>query len=106
MRTTLTAILLLVLAPIALGQSASSEPDAGVLTIRISADGLCDFLDTSTPCDRLGQYLLSKHLAQNGHVRITVDKFSKYETIAATLESLQRAGFTEKLGIVNIEPSQ
>jgi biopolymer transport protein ExbD len=106
MRTTLTAILLLVLASMALGQSVSSDADAGVLTIRISADGTCYFLDTSTTCDKLGQYLLSKHLAQNGHVHITVDKFSKYETIAATLESLQRAGFTEKLGFINIEPSQ
>jgi biopolymer transport protein ExbD len=106
MRTTLTAILLLALASIALGQSASPDADAGVLTIRISADGICYFLDTSTPCDKLGEYLLSKHVAQNGHVHIAVDKFSKYETVAATLESLQRAGFKEKIGFVNIEPSQ
>jgi biopolymer transport protein ExbD len=88
---------------VALGQSASSDAAAGVLTIRISADGICYFLDTSTQCDELGEYLLSKHLAQNGHVYISVDKFSRYETIAATLESPQRAGFNEKIGFVNSE---
>jgi biopolymer transport protein ExbD len=102
MRTALTVTCLLAfaqIAQIAMGQSAPSNGDADVLTIRISADGVCHFLDTSTPCDELGNYLLSKHLAQNGHVHIAVDRTSKYELVAAALGSLDRAGF--KVGFVN-----
>jgi biopolymer transport protein ExbD len=106
MRTTLTTIFRLVFASMALGQSTSSGADARALRIRISADGICYFLDTSAPCDMLGEYLLSNHLALNGHVDIQVEKLSRYETVAATLESLRRAGFTEKVGFINIQPSQ
>jgi biopolymer transport protein ExbD len=42
-------------------------------------------------------------VAQNGHVNIKVDKDSKYELVAATLESLQRAGIKRKLGFVNTD---
>ena len=100
MRNTLTSTCLLAFAQIAMGQSASSDANAEVLTIRISADGVCYFLDTSSPCDHLGRYLLSKHLAQNGHVHIAVDRTSKYEMVAATLKSLDDAGF-KKVGFVN-----
>jgi biopolymer transport protein ExbD len=106
MGTTLTAILFLVFASMALGQSASSDADARALRIRISAEGICYFSDTSAPCDMLGEYLLSNHLALNGHVDIQVEKHSRYETAAATLESLRRASFTEKVGFINIRPSQ
>jgi biopolymer transport protein ExbD len=106
MRHTLTAMLLIALASMALWQTASSAADADVLTIRISVDGICYFMDTSTPCSKLGQYLTSQHLAQNGSVHIVVDRFSKYELVAATLESLQRSGFKGKIGFVNFEPSQ
>ncbi len=105
MRTTLAATCLLAFARIAMGQSAPSDATAEVLTIRISADGVCYFLDTSTPCDQLGHYLLSKHLAQNGHVHIAVDRASKYEMVAATLKSLDSAGF-KKVGFVNNDPPQ
>jgi len=73
MRTTLTATMLLTLASIGLGQDASTDADAAVLTIRLSADGICYFLDTSTSCDNLGPYLLSKH----GDVRFRICKNSK-----------------------------
>jgi biopolymer transport protein ExbD len=98
-RTTLTAIAL-AFAQIAIGQIASSGASDNVLTVRISADGICSFLDSSTPCVDLGHYLLSKHLAQNGHVHIVVDRASKYEMVAATLKSLDDAGF-KKVGFVN-----
>lgn len=101
MRTVSAAVFALAFASLALGQRASS--DAEVLTIRISADGICYFLDTSAACDKLGEYLLSHHLAQNGHVHIKVDKFSRYETIAVTLESLRRSGFREKVGFISAE---
>jgi biopolymer transport protein ExbD len=100
MRSTLIAVWLLGLAPPVMGQGASSDVSAEALTIRISADGVCHFLDISTPCNDLGSYLLSKHLAQNGHVHILVDRTSKYELIKSTLESLDRAGF-KKVGFVN-----
>jgi biopolymer transport protein ExbD len=71
--------------------------------VRISADGACHFLDDSASCEQLGKYLLTKHLAQNGHLHITVDRASKYELVAATLKSLEGTGF--KVGFVNTEPS-
>lgn len=102
MRTTLVTTCLLVIARIAIGQSAPSN--AEVLTIFVSADGVCHVLDTFMPCGELAQYLKSKHLAQDGHVHIAVDKTLKYDVVAATLKSLQGAGF--KVGFVQYDPSQ
>jgi biopolymer transport protein ExbD len=99
MRSTLITTCLLAFAQIAIGQSAPSHVTAEVFTIRISADGVCHFLDTSTPCGELADYLLSKNFAQNRHVHIVVDRASKYEVVAAALKSLQNAGF--KIGFVN-----
>jgi len=95
------ATCLLVLSQFATGQSASL--DADVLTIHISENGICHFLDDSAPCEQLGEYLLTKHLAQNGHIHIAVDRASKYELVAATLESIQRAGIKVKIGFVNYD---
>jgi biopolymer transport protein ExbD len=97
---TFIATCLLALTQFAMGQSASSDPNADFLTIRISRDGTCHFLDASTPCDQLGQYLLTEHLAKNGHVHIAVDRTSQYELVAAALESLGHAGF-KNVGFVN-----
>ncbi len=79
------------------------DANADVLTIRISEDGICHVLDDSMPCDQLRPYLLTKHLAQNGHVHIVVDRTSKYELVAGTLESLQGLGL--KIGFVNNDAS-
>jgi hypothetical protein len=79
------------------------DANADVLTIQISEDGVCHFLDASAPCDHLGQNLLTKHLAQNGHIDIVVDRTSKYELVLATLKSLQGLGF--KIGFVNYDAS-
>jgi biopolymer transport protein ExbD len=103
MRNSLTATCLLVFTQFAMAQSASPDPNTDVLTVRISADGACNFLDDSAPCGQLGKYLLTKHLAQNRHLHITVDRASKYELVAATLQSLEGTGF--KVGFVNSEPS-
>jgi biopolymer transport protein ExbD len=89
------------LPPIA--QSAPPDADPEVLTVLISEDGVCNVLDASTPCDQLGPYLLAKHLAQNGRISIAVDRSSKYELVAATLESLRGTGF--KVGFVNYDAS-
>jgi biopolymer transport protein ExbD len=104
MRRTLTTALFLAVASVALGQILSS--DAGVLRVHVSADGICHFQDKSAPCDKLGQSLLSQHVAKTGEIHIVVDRSSKYELIKATLESLQHAGFERKVGFVNDEPSQ
>lgn len=84
-------------------QSELIDANTDVLTIRISEDGVCHLLDASTPCDQLGQYLLTKHLAQNGRIHIEVDRSSKYELVVATLESLRGTGF--KVGFVNDDAS-
>jgi hypothetical protein len=83
-------------------QSELIDEKTDVLTIRVSEDGVCHILDASTPCKQLGQYLVAKHLAENGHVHISVDRSSKYELVAATLESLDGMGF--KVGFVNYDP--
>jgi biopolymer transport protein ExbD len=83
---------------IAQGRGAPSEARVDVLTMRVSAEGICYFLDFSTPCVDVGHYLLSKHLAKNGHVDIVVDRASKLEMVTATLKSLRNAGF-DKVGL-------
>jgi len=84
-------------------QSASPNANMDVLTVRISEDGVCHFFDDSAPCEQLGKYLLTKHIAQNRHIHIAVDRASKYELVTATLESLRGTGF--KVGFVNYDPS-
>jgi biopolymer transport protein ExbD len=98
MRITLSALSLIALAQIAMGQSAPSDVIADS-TIRISVDGICHVQDSSMPCVDVAQYLLSKHLARNGHVHIVVDPTSKYESVAAALKSLQSAGLI--IGFIN-----
>jgi TonB family protein len=85
----------------AIAQSESPDANTDVLTVRMSEDGVCYFLDDSVPCDQLGEYLLTKHLAQNKHIHITVDRASKYDLVAATLKSLDGMGF--KVGFVNYD---
>ena len=99
MRSNLITTCLLALAQMAFGQTAPSAVNGEVLTIRISADGVCHFLETSTSCDELADYFLSKHLPQNTHVHLIVDRASKYEVVAAALKSLQKTGL--KIGYVN-----
>lgn len=99
LRPTFSAGCLLVLAHFALGQGVSPDANSDVLTIRISEDGVCHLLDGSTPCDQLGQNLLMKQLVQNKHIHMAVDRTTKYEVVAATLESLEGLGF--KIGLVN-----
>jgi biopolymer transport protein ExbD len=84
-----------------MAQSESTDSNTNILTIRISEDGVCHFLNDSAPCEQLGEYLLKKHLAQNGHIHIAVDRASKYELVAATLKSLDGTGF--KVGFVNYD---
>jgi biopolymer transport protein ExbD len=98
MRITLSTLSLIAFAQIAMCQSAPSDVIAES-TIRISADGICRVLDSSMPCVDVAQYLLSKHLAKNGHVHIVVDATSKYESVAAALKSLQSTGL--KIGFIN-----
>jgi biopolymer transport protein ExbD len=103
MRNALTATCLFAFAQSATAQSASPDANTDVLTVRISEDGVCHFLGDSAPCEQLGKYLLTKRLAQNRHIHIEVDRASKYELVAATLESLEGTGF--KVGSLNSEPS-
>jgi biopolymer transport protein ExbD len=84
-------------------QSVPPDANPDVLTVRISEDGVCHVLDTSTPCDQLGQYLMAKHLARDGRISFAVDRSSKYELVVATLESLRGTGF--KVGVVNYDAS-
>jgi biopolymer transport protein ExbD len=102
-RSALTATCLIAFAQCATAQSASPDANTDVLTVRISADGVCNFLDDSALCEQLGKYLLTKHPAQKRHLHITVDRASKYELVAATLKSLEGTGF--KVGFVNTELS-
>ena len=101
MLNALTATCLLAFTQFATAQSASPERNTDVLAVLISEDGVCHFLDDSAPCEQLGKYLLTKHLARNGHMHIAVDRASKYELVAATLESLEGTGF--KVGFVNYD---
>ena len=104
MRTTLIAALLLSGAQVAAAQEASQEQAAPVLTIRLSADGVCTFEDISLPCDQLARRLVSMHLRPNAQVHFSLDPGVKYEMVAATLTFLREVGL--KIGVVNTQPSQ
>jgi len=106
MRTTLVAAVCLAHASLALGQGAPVSPGTEVLTVHISVDGICYFHNTSAPCEKLGEYLLSMQFAKGGELHLGVDKLASYETVAATLESIERAGLKVRVGFVNVEPSQ
>jgi biopolymer transport protein ExbD len=101
MRATLIAISLLALAQIATGQNAPSDVSADVLTIRLSADGICHIRKRPMPCADVAHYLSSRHLAPDWHVHMVVDRATKYEQISAALKSLQSAGL--KVGFVNTD---
>jgi hypothetical protein len=99
MRITLIATFLLAFAQLAVGQC----PPKDALTVRVSADGICYFLETSTPCAQLGRYL-SKHRAQFVEAQLEIDEPAKQEVVQATLKSLKRAGFKfKKYGCVSNE---
>jgi biopolymer transport protein ExbD len=104
MRTTLIAALLLSAAQVAAAQEASQEQAAPVLTIRLSADGICTFEDISLPCDQLARRLVSMHLRPNPQAHFSLDPGAKYEMVAAMLTSLREVGL--KVGVVNIQSSQ
>ena len=99
MRNLITGTCLLAFAQVGIGQSGPHDLKSDVLTVRISAEGVCYFLEDSAPCEDLGKHLLKKHLAKNAHIHIAVDRASKYELVAATLKSLQGTGF--KVGFIN-----
>lgn len=84
-----------------IAQGESPDANTDVLTVRMSEHGVCYFLADSAPCDQLGEYLLTKNLAQNKHIHITVDRASNYQLVAATLKSLDGMGF--KVGFVNYD---
>jgi hypothetical protein len=100
-REALSAACLLGFSLLAMAQSALPDANPDALTVRISADGVCYFLDGSAPCGQLGKELLAKHLAQHAHLHFAVDRAAKYEVVAATLQSLQGTGF--KVGYVNYD---
>ncbi len=97
----LTATCFLAFTQFAVAQSESPDANTDVLTVRMSEDGVCYFLDDSASCDQLGEYLLTMHLAQNKHIHITVDRASQYDLVAETLKSLDGMGF--KVGFVNYD---
>jgi biopolymer transport protein ExbD len=103
-RATLIAAVLLSGAQVAAAQEVSQEQAARVLTIRLSADGVCTFEDISLPCDQLARRLVSMHLRPNAQVRFSLDPGAKYEMVAAMLTSLRKVGL--KVGVVNTQPSQ
>lgn len=98
-RSTFIAAILLAFAQLAVGQCVPGEE---LLTIHVSADGVCRFLDFSSPCALLGGNLIATH--HNHHVELAfeIDPATKYEVVRAMMESLQRAGIA-KIGCVNNE---
>jgi biopolymer transport protein ExbD len=98
------ATVLLAIAQVTTAQNASQDAGAPVLTIRLSADGICYIADISVPCDQLGPQLVSRHLAPNGQVHVSVDPNAKYQMVTAFVDSLRGAGI--KFGFIQSRPSQ
>jgi hypothetical protein len=74
------------------------------LTIRVSADGCCQFAEVVGQCDALGAMLVSTNMVPTGHIHIEVGPDSRYEVIAALLKSLEQVGISpSRVGFVRAE---
>jgi biopolymer transport protein ExbD len=72
----------------------AQAPSSGsVLRIKVSADGMCHFLDNTIACSQLGSRLLSIPKAKNADLQFEVDPATKQVVLDTANDSLRRAGF-------------
>lgn len=72
-----------------------------VTEIRLSAAlNTCFIADVETPCSEVGAKLLAMNVPLNSRIHCVGDSVVSYELVHATLESLDRAGYSTKVGFL------
>jgi len=99
MRSTLIATLLLIGT-----QAVAQDQIVPVLTIGLSAEGICSIEGTALPCDQLARRLSAMHVAPSTQVHFSIDRGAKYESVEAMLVALREVGI--KIGYVATQTSQ
>jgi biopolymer transport protein ExbD len=71
------------------------------VVIRISSSlKTCFIADADVPCTDVGARLHAMKISADSDVHVTGDTDVKYELVHATMESLRRAGYRTKLGLL------
>jgi hypothetical protein len=84
----------LIVAQGALADVAANRHDANTHVIRLAADNECLIDDNTTVrCDHLAERLRMIHVRSDAWIVLFVDN-AEYETVVATLDSLEKRGFT------------
>jgi biopolymer transport protein ExbD len=74
-----------------------------VIDLQIDFDGTMSWNKTAIDRATMQEYIAAAaHQAPQSEVRITVDKFANYQTVARALADLQRGGL-QKIGFVNTD---
>ena len=72
------------------------------LAVHISAQQTCVVGTLEVPCNAVGAKLLDQGTPRDAHIHLLSGTDSSYEAISAALTSLRDAGFTLKVGYVNV----
>lgn len=83
--------------------SCSSTPDKSdpIVEIRLSSSlNACFIADIEVPCGDVGSKLLAMHVPLSAHVRCVGDTVISYELVHSILESLDKAGYSTKVGFL------
>jgi hypothetical protein len=72
-----------------------------VTEIRLSAAlNTCFIADVEVPCGEVGAKLLAMNVPLSSHIHCVGDSVVSYELVHATLESLDKAGYSTKVGFL------
>lgn len=72
-----------------------------ITEIRLSASlNTCFIADVEVPCSEVGAKLLAMNVPLNSRIHCVGDSVVSYELVHATLESLDRAGYSTKVGFL------
>jgi hypothetical protein len=83
--------------------SCSGMPDKSEQTIDIrlsSSLNACFIADVEVPCGEVGAKLISMNVPLSSHIHCVGDTVVSYELVHSLLESLDKAGYSTKVGFL------
>lgn len=86
-----------------LAAGCSSVPDKSDPTVEIrlsSSLNACFLTDVEVPCSDVGSRLLTMNVPLSSHIRCVGDTVVSYELVHSLLESLDKAGYSTKVGFL------
>ncbi|HWX78971.1 MAG TPA: hypothetical protein VNZ02_02685 [Steroidobacteraceae bacterium] len=92
-----------ILLTVALVASCSSTPDKSdpIVEIRLSSSlNACFIADVEVPCGDVGSKLLAMHVPPSARIHCVGDTVISYELVHSILESLDKAGYSTKVGFL------